>query len=260
MSAVPHHPRSTVSDLPKGGVNQAAPVDQLALLAGGEVNLNEIAQRRRSFRDVQRFVGLDIHREYLVATAVDHELRVVYGPTRVTWGQFEAWIAQALTPQDAIVVEMTTNTWQVHDMLVEHVHSVTVVHPPHVKLITEAPVMNDKKAAEALATLHAAGLLRGIWVPDQTVRDRRQLVAQRHDRVRAATQAKNRLHSILHRHQMDKPDTSLPFSASHRDFWLKSAGLAGREARHRARSGDGGPGRCSARTAGSLHEQRGPLR
>jgi hypothetical protein len=45
--------------------------------------------------------------------------------------------------------------------------------------------MNDKKAAEALATLHAAGLLRGIWVPDQTVRDRRQLVAQRWDRVRA---------------------------------------------------------------------------
>jgi hypothetical protein len=109
MSAVTHHPRSTVSDLPKGGVDQAAPVDQLALLATGEVDLNEITQRRRYFRDVQRFVGLDIHREYLVATAVDHELRVVYGPTRVTWGQFEAWITQQLTPLDAIVVEMTTS-------------------------------------------------------------------------------------------------------------------------------------------------------
>ncbi len=192
----------------------------MVLLATGEVDLNEITQRRRYFRDVQRFVGLDIHREYLVATAVDHELRVVYGPTRVTWGQFEAWIAQALTPLDAIVVEMTTNTWQVHDMLVKHVHSITVVHPPHVKLITQAPVMNDKKAAEALATLHAAGLLRSVWVPDQIVRDRRHLVAQRHDRVRAATQAKNRLHSILHRHQMDKPDTSVPFSSKRHDFWL----------------------------------------
>ena len=115
---------------------------------------------------------------------------------------------------------MTTNTWQVHDMLVKHVHSITVVHPPHVKLITQAPVMNDKKAAEALATLHAAGLLRSVWVPDQTVRDRRHLVAQRHDRVRAATQAKNRLHSILHRHQMDKPDSTLPFSPKRHDFWL----------------------------------------
>ena len=58
-----------------------------------------------------------------------------------------------------------------------------------------------------------------MWVPDQTVRDRRQLVAQRWDRVRAATQAKNRLHAILFRHQLDKPDAALPFSANQRDFW-----------------------------------------
>ena len=145
--------------------------------------------------------------------------RVVYGPRRATWEQFEAWIAETLTPRDAVVVEMTTNTWEVHDHLAPHVHSVTVVHPPHVKLITQAPVMNDKKAAEALAMLHAAGLLRSIWVPDQTVRDRRQLVAQRHDRVRAATVAKNRLHSILHRHSLDRPDSSLPFSPKRHDFW-----------------------------------------
>jgi hypothetical protein len=56
-------------------------------------------------------------------------------------------------------------------------------------------------------------------VPDQTVRDQRQLVAQRWDRVRAATQAKNRLHAILFRHQLDKPDAALPFSAHQRDFW-----------------------------------------
>jgi transposase len=199
--------------------NDLAPADRLALLAFGEADLPEITQRRVHFRNVQRFFGLDIHRDYMVAAAVDRELRVVCGPTRVTWDKFEAWIAQHLNSRDAIVVEMTTNTWKVHDLLIEHVHSVTVVHPPHIKLITQMPVMNDKKAAEALAILHAAGLLRGVWVPDQTVRDRRQLVAQRWDRVRAATQAKNRLHSILFRHQMDKPDSAVPFSDSQRDFW-----------------------------------------
>ncbi|MCC7360560.1 MAG: IS110 family transposase [Anaerolineales bacterium] len=193
--------------------------DHLALLAFGRADLPELTHRRRYFAAVERFVGLDIHRDYFVATAVDHELRVVYGPRRATWEQFERWIAETLTPADAVVVEMTTNTWQVHDALAPHVHSVTVVHPPHVKLITQAPVMNDKKAAEALAMLHAAGLLRSIWVPDQTVRDRRQLVAQRHDRVRAATIAKNRLHSILHRHSLDRPDSSLPFSPKRQDFW-----------------------------------------
>jgi transposase len=214
MSVSVHPPAAT-----NGAVAALPPVDQLALLALGRADLPEITHRRRYFAAARRFVGLDIHREYFVATAVDRELLVVYGPRRVTWEGFEAWIAQTLTRQDAVVVEMTTNTWQVHDGLAPHVHSVTVVHPPHVKLITQAPVMNDKKAAEALAMLHAAGLLRSVWVPNQSVRDRRQLVAQRHDRVRAATQAKNRLHAILHRHSLDKPATSVPFAESQRGFW-----------------------------------------
>lgn len=218
--SIAHPTPSNPSTAQKGAtLTDLSPTDRLALLAFGETDLPEITQRRRFFRNVERFFGLDIHREYMVATAVDHELRVVYGPTRVTWDRFEAWIAQHLTPLDAVVVEMTTNTWTVHDLLVEHVHSVTVVHPPHVKVITQAPVMNDKKAAEALAILHAAGLLRSVWVPDQKVRDRRQLVAQRWDRVRAATQAKNRLHAILHRHQFDRPDSSLPFAPKRHDFW-----------------------------------------
>ena len=219
MSVARSSPLSPLTAQKGANPTDLSAVDRLARLAFGEADLPEITQRRVHFRNVQRFFGLDIHRDYMVATAVDRELRVVCGPTRVTWDKFEAWIAQHLNALDAVVIEMTTNTWQVHDRLVEHCHSVTVVHPPHIKLITQSPVMNDKKAAEALAILHAAGLLRGVWVPDQTVRDRRQLVAQRWDRVRATTQAKNRLHAILFRHQLDKPDTALPFSANHRDFW-----------------------------------------
>ena len=54
--------------------------------------------------------------------------------------------------------DVTTNTWTMVDWLRPHVESVTVVHPPHVKLITKAKVMTDKKASLALAKLHAAGL------------------------------------------------------------------------------------------------------
>jgi transposase len=204
----------------KGGEqNGLSPADQLTLLALGQANIPEITQRRAQFRVVRRFFGLDIHRDYMVATAVDRELQVVYGPRRVEWKHFAEWAQKTVNELDAVVVEMTTNTWEVHDVLRPHVHSVTVVHPPHVKLITQMPVMNEKKASESLAILHAAGLLRGVWVPPQQVRDWRCLVAQRHDRVTAATQAKNRLHAILFRHQIEKPKSSLPFSSKRRDFW-----------------------------------------
>jgi transposase len=170
---------------------------------------------------ITRYIGLDIHKAYVVAVGVDPRRDVVLGPTRLTWAQFGAWSKTHLTLQDAIVVEMTTNTWEVYDLLQPQVHSVTVVHPPHVALVTRAQVKTDRKAAQALAELHAAGLLVSIWVPPQTVRDQRTLIAQRTKMVRLATTAKNRLHSALHRHHLAAPPGSQPFIAKQKDFWLK---------------------------------------
>ena len=124
-----------------------------------------------------------------------------------------------LNLSDAVVLEMTTNTWQVYDELLPYVHSVTVVHPPHVALITRAQVMTDKIAASHLARLHAKGLLTGIWIPAQDVRDRRAIVAQRQKMTRMATQAKNRLHALLHRHHLLPPEGNL-FHAEQRGWWL----------------------------------------
>ena len=94
-----------------------------------------------------RFIGLDVHKHYLVAIGVDIELNQVLGPQRVQLSHLEKWIRKTLTHQDAVALEMTTNAFQLHDDLLPHVHSVTLVHPPHVKLITRAQVITDKIAA-----------------------------------------------------------------------------------------------------------------
>lgn len=168
---------------------------------------------------VRRYVGLDIHKHYLIAIGVDRDKEEVLGPQRVEWVHFERWIEKTLTPKDAVVVEMTTNTWEVYDRLIDRVHSVTVVHPPHVAMITRAQVMNDKKAARILAQLHAAGLLPGVWVPPQDVRDLRALIAQRTKMVRLSVQARNRLHAVLHRGHFSPPEGS-PFTPEKREWWL----------------------------------------
>src|SRR5919109_109444 len=145
----------------------------------------------------KRYIGLDAHKHYLVAVGVDPEQQVVLGPQRVSLNQLGPWVAKQLTAQDAVVLEMSTNSFQLYDELVEQVQSVTLVHPPHVALITQAPVKTDRKAALSLAKLHAAGLLPAVWVPTAEGRDLRALVAQRTKMVRLVTQAKNRLHSLL---------------------------------------------------------------
>ena len=165
-----------------------------------------------------RFIGLDIHKHYLIAVGVDAQGQELFGPQRVAWRDLRAWATKTLTKQDAVVLEMTTNAFQVHDDLAPYVHSVTLVHPPHVTLITRARVMTDKIAARTLARLHAARLLPPVWVPPVEIRELRALVAHRAKVVRLATQAKNRLHAVLHRHNLTLPEGN-PFLPSRRDWW-----------------------------------------
>ena len=166
----------------------------------------------------KRYIGLDVHKHYLIALGVDADLDVVLPPRRVELSRLESWMEKVLTKQDEVVLEMTTNTWQLYDELVVYAGSVMVVHPPHVALITRSQVMNDKIVSSILARLLAKGLLVGIWVPPQEIREMRGLVAQRRKMTNLTTQAKNRLHAVLQRHHLVPPEGNL-FGASNRDWW-----------------------------------------
>ena len=152
--------------------------------------------------DPTRFIGLDIHKFYMLAAGVDADQNEVLSPQRVTWERFNAWMERTLLPTDKVVIEMTTNTWDVYDALLPYVHSVCVVHPPHVKAVTSPQVMTDKIAARILAKLLAARLLVSIWTPPPEVRQLRALVAEYHKMSILGVQAKQRLHATLHRHRI----------------------------------------------------------
>jgi transposase len=167
-----------------------------------------------------RFIGLDIHKAYFVAVGVDAHKQVVFGPQTVPNQQLEAWVEKYLLPTDAVVVEMTVNTYLFHDCIAPHVHSIIAVHPPNVALVTGVKVKTDKKAALALAQLHAVGMLEGVWIPPEGVRYLRAAIAQRDKMVRLSTQAKNRLSSLLHRCHFIFPGVGNKYSPDQRDWWL----------------------------------------
>jgi transposase len=166
-----------------------------------------------------RYFGLDIHKYFMVAVAVDAEKKIVYGPRRVEWLDFERWIEREIHAGDAVVIEMTTNTWEVYDLLLPRAHHVLVVHPQHIKAIVEAQVKTDRKAALTLAELFAADMLHGIWVPDDYTRDLRLLVAQRKKMSRLSAIAKNRLHAVLHRHHILPPEGMALFHPDLKPWW-----------------------------------------
>ncbi len=116
------------------------------------------------------------------------------------------------------MLESASNAWHLHDQIRPLVASVTVAHPLMVKLITAARVKTDSRDVLSLARLLVAGLIPAVWVPPPEVRELRALVAHRRRLVTQRTQARNRLHSILHRHNLVPPSGNL-FAAAHRSWW-----------------------------------------
>jgi transposase len=165
-----------------------------------------------------RFVGLDVHKRSVTVGAVDAQQNVVLRPRRLSWPEFAVWQRQHLQPTDVVVLEATTNAWHLYDQLVPYVASITVANPLLVQWIGSAQIKTDPHDALKLARLLAAGLIPAVWVPPEPVRQLRALVSHRRRLIRQRTQARNRLHSVLHRHNLVPPEGDV-FGAQQRDWW-----------------------------------------
>lgn len=165
-----------------------------------------------------RFIALDVHKSYVMVGAVNTEQEVVLKPRRVAMNYFETWCTKNLQASDEVVLEATSNAWHIHDILKPQVKEVLVAHPYHVKLIAGASVKTDKRDTLALARLLAAKMIPAVWVPPHQVRELRALIAHRKRLISQRTAAKNRLHAILHRHNIVAP-AGRPFSEENREWW-----------------------------------------
>lgn len=168
-----------------------------------------------------RYVGLDVHKHYVMVGAVDRYQQVLLPPRKVPLVELQGWAQKSLRPTDEVVLEATTNAWYVHDLLEPLVGRVVVTHPPHIKLIAAAMVKTDKKDAMILAKLLAVNLVPEVWVPPAQVRDLRALIAHRRRLVSQQTQSKNRLQSVLHRNHIVPPGgTPSVYHPDNHAWWL----------------------------------------
>jgi transposase len=161
---------------------------------------------------------MDIHKRYAVVVGVNREQEVTLPSERIRMAQLPQWCADHLTERDAVVIEVTTNTWAVVDTLKAYAGKVVVAHPYKTKLIAEARIKNDKVDAHTLACLLAANFIIEVWIPSPQARHWRKLARHRGRLRRQCTQAKNRLQHLLQAHNLRNPEKSL-FSAAGR-AWL----------------------------------------
>jgi len=178
---------------------------------------------------VNRVFGLDIHKHFAEVAVLQQ------GEPRPRRFRFPARtddvraFAAGLGPKDRVALESCTNAFAFHRLLSRHAGQVVVSNPLKTRVIAEAKVKTDKVDAEILARLLAADFLPPVWVPDPATDALRHLVFHRHGIVQQRTQAKNRIHCILHRNLI-APDVTDLFGKRGRT-WLTAVKLPAEEER-----------------------------
>jgi transposase len=144
------------------------------------------------------WVGLDLHKHYITACAMDEPSTIVAEHRRLATDDTTllGWLS-ALPGPVTVAMEATLHWAWLHDRLTAAGHAAVAVQPYQVKLIRQARCKTDPIDARKLAELGRCRLLPTIWVPDAETRARRKLLRGRAYLVRLRTRLKNRIHGYL---------------------------------------------------------------
>jgi transposase len=133
----------------------------------------------------------------------------VMPPRRVSMAKFREWAAANLQAGDGVVLETTTNVWDLYDIVAPLATRTVVAHAGAVRQIAEARVKTDKEDVKRLLRLLIADIVPEVWVPPAEVRELRGLISYRQRLTKTGTMVRNRLQSLLHRHNILLPKGKL---------------------------------------------------
>jgi hypothetical protein len=166
----------------------------------------------------ERYLAVDLHKHYVVIGGLNARQEIILPPRRMDLSEWPAWAKKNLRKTDILVVEATTNAWDFYDQVSPLVGRVVVANAGKIAGLVKTRVKTDRIDVLKLAKLLVAGMIPEVWVPPYDVRELRALMAHRRQLVKICTMLKNRLQSILHRHQLVPPEGEL-FSDKNRAWW-----------------------------------------
>ena len=158
---------------------------------------------------IERYIALDIHKEYVLAGGQNAKQEWVMPPRQIKMAKFREWTSANLRVGDAVVIETTTNVWDIYDVVAPLATRTVVAHAGAVRQIAEARVKTDKEDVKRLIRLLIADIVPEVWIPPTEVRELRGMISYRNRLVKMGTMVRNRLQSLLHRHNILLPKGKL---------------------------------------------------
>jgi len=111
-------------------------------------------------RGYERYMALDIHREYILVGAWNDEKAWVLTPRRVSTEKFPEWAKKNIRVGDIVELETTTNVWATYDIVAPLADRVLVANAAEVEEIAKARVKTDKEDIKKLLKLLVVGSCR----------------------------------------------------------------------------------------------------
>jgi transposase len=166
-------------------------------------------KKGQNTRGYARYLAFDIHREYILVGGQDEDQEWVLTPRRVSIAKFPEWAQQNLREGDIVILETTTNVWETYDIIAPLVSRVLVANASDMGEIVGARVKTDKEDIKRLLRALIGGIVPEVWVPPMHVRELRGFISYRNRLVATGAMVRNRLQSLLHKHNLMLPEEGI---------------------------------------------------
>lgn len=151
-----------------------------------------------------KIIGLDCHPDTFTAAVfvgqTPHDARKTGSRENLSLEALLKWASAELAPQDIILLEAGSNSFEVCKRLGNLGLRACVLESCHVGRHAKTYADNDKMAAARIALVYLAGNAPCVWVPDEQSRERRELLHAYRKAVSEHTAASNSLKAYLNGH------------------------------------------------------------
>ncbi len=172
-----------------------------------------------------RVIGMDLHPSCFSASAFDgsnmHNATHLWTHDKVALEKLESWAKRQLNPQDIVVVESGSNSFECCSKLRALRIRAIVLESYSVGRIGDSHLKSDVVDSMKIAQVYLSGLAKEVWQPDEQCRERREILSLYQRATKDGTCMQNRITSWCTQHALQRPKGMTWMSAKSQDWLMR---------------------------------------
>ena len=156
------------------------------------------------------YVGLDIHKNFIQAAAMDEQGTILKEQKfKTTSAEIERFIKSLNAQKIYAAIEATCTWYHVYQELTALDVETTLVNMRRTKTIAESKIKTDKLDAKTIAQCLRTGFIATSYIPPKNIMEQRNILRHRMSLRKELTRYKNKIHAILLRNGIQHPYSDL---------------------------------------------------